>query len=348
MTNRGFALIHRSAFREDHFLHPSNRQGDATWRDAWTYLILAANWGDGTPHPGIPEGHIQIGARGLAQNTALSKSAANRFLARLKSEDMVRVAHKTPDNTEPNVLHLVNYGRYQSPNRGGTRSGTRGGTRENSDSNSAHGGDDSSTTDHRDAGWDARRDTGRDAARDVNKKEKNREQKNNNNMAPVSGADPSNEPFDRTSLFGSEPDDAESQLEKQVREVEQHWIDLLADLDLTSEEEQVLLSSDKREHARSKFRARIRDDSFSVEDLQRILSWALAQYWDDDDRLPWGGNVHPRSIIQNGDKARERLLTMRQNGVRRTEDKSDPTDVVFERRRKRMGIDRSTPTIPTP
>lgn len=333
MTNQGFAFIYRSAFREEHFLHPSNRQGDATWRDAWIFMILRANWDEGCPQPGIPTGHIQISARGLKEQTALSRSAASRFLARLKDEDMIRVAWETDDRTKPPVFKIANYRHYQNPNKGGTRSGARTGTPgekpEQSDDSSHHRDVGSTATDRRDAG----RDTHRDPGRDVTKEEKNRKNENKNNrLAPEAGATPTDAPFGDSSPSRSEPNDTEDQLEQQVREVEQHWMDLLANIDLTSEERQVLLSSDKREHALSKFRARIRDDGFTVEDLKQILSWALSQYWEDGDRLPWGGHVHPRSILQNGDKARERLLCLRRDQKRNSRPRPEDRGLDFEQR----------------
>ena len=123
----GFATLHRQSL--DHPLF----DGDSSRLGAWTWLILRAAWkptafniaGKTTV---LERGQLCVSIRQLAVAWGWSKSAVDRFLARLETETMIvrEAGHGRC------ILTICNYSKYQSLNdddrdSSGTATGTAAG-----------------------------------------------------------------------------------------------------------------------------------------------------------------------------------------------------------------------------
>lgn len=123
----GFALTHRTVFD-----HPLFR-GDAARLGAWLWLVGKACW---RPTPfdingriiTLERGQLCASLRQLAEQWGWSKSAVDRFLARLETETMIE--RKAGQGRL--VITICNYSKYQDSgdgrrDSGGTPSGTAAG-----------------------------------------------------------------------------------------------------------------------------------------------------------------------------------------------------------------------------
>lgn len=120
----GFITLHREATEHPLF------KGDAQRFGAWVWLVAKACWKPTRYNVGgktitLERGQFCASVRELADAWGMSKSAADRFLARLKTEAMIG----TDTGTGRLVITISNYSKYQDIGGGaGTDGGTPTGT----------------------------------------------------------------------------------------------------------------------------------------------------------------------------------------------------------------------------
>jgi hypothetical protein len=124
MSDRGSFSVDRALFD-----HPLFAAEPYTEREAWTWLIGEASWGERRKRVGnativLQRGQLGTSVRKLAERWQWSKSRVDRFLARLRDENMIA----TDAGTGALLVTVCNYDAYQRrPERSGTRVGHRAG-----------------------------------------------------------------------------------------------------------------------------------------------------------------------------------------------------------------------------
>lgn len=125
MSERGVFAIDRGVFGHDCFADEP-----FTEREAWMWLISEAAWKPRTRRLGnfvvsLQRGQVAVSVRYLAERWQWSKSAVDRYLARLKKRDMIG----TVGGTGVNVITICKYDTYQRVSLpDGTDTGTQSGT----------------------------------------------------------------------------------------------------------------------------------------------------------------------------------------------------------------------------
>lgn len=345
--HNGWIKVYRRLLRPDHPLHPHARNEEACYMAAWIDLVAQAQWQSSGP---LKRGQLEASERFLKDRWNWKRSRVRHFLEKLEAGGMIH--RKKNRGSRPSLITILNYNKYQSgpgpvpvpgtgqapgaapashppstANKPGANRGMPASRPSKPPSKAPGPNPGTPTTTH----------TKGEEERPKNDDESGPES-TGGDSGPLdsSGGGPET---DQPSLPDEEP--ALSPLEAKVRKVEGHWLDWLSELELGADERRAFLGADQRERARSKFRARIRDDGMTVEDLQLVLDYVMREYWEDEDRLPWGGNLHPKSYLQNGDKARERLIRARRSasGTVRSGARDASVDHDELRRRRRQTLE---------
>lgn len=344
--HNGWIKVYRRLLRPDHPLHPRARNEEACYMAAWIDLVAQAQWKSRGP---LDRGQLEASERFLEDRWNWGRSRVRHFLEKLEAGGMIR--RETDRGGRPSLITILNYDKYQSgagaapgaatgrptgqgtsqrPPRRTDRSGPNGGPPGEGPSQAPSTPPTSAT------GGGTAPATEEEEGRTENEDEPAPE-------PPVGGSGAPTLSLEKTTGPHASPPDETSgrdQLESRVRRVEAHWLDWLSELEMEAEELRAFLGGDRRERARSKFRARIRDDGMTVDDLKQVTDFVMQEYWNDDDRLPWGGNLHPKSYLQNGSRAHQRLMKARSAGSGGTSSRSAGEDVdhdeLRERRRKRL------------
>jgi hypothetical protein len=128
MSERGVFAVDRGVFDHDCFADEP-----FTEREAWIWLVSEAAWKPrarriGNINVSLDRGQLAASVRFMADKWKWSKSAVDRFLARLKNRDMI----ETENGTGLNVITICKYDDYQRVSLpdgtdGGTQTGTAAG-----------------------------------------------------------------------------------------------------------------------------------------------------------------------------------------------------------------------------
>lgn len=348
--SRGWVKIHRQLLHPDHPLHPRMRGEEACYLAAWIDLIGFAQW---SSHGPLNAGQLEASEDFLRKRWNWTRKKVRYFLKKLEGRNMIR--RNTNRGSRPSIITIVNYSKYQSAQKQGMSSSTGGGT--------ASGTAAGPTTGSQTAGRSARpRHTGGargptrgpdvgpgDGATSGTQEEEVSKQKEEFGRSPV-GDSPSCDgggPSTRLGARSTEGGSARSNLQEDVKSVLDHWHRWLRWLSrhrgLTRDELEKYANELERADARAKFRESLQNDGISVEQLRLVIDYVMQTYFENGDRLPWGGNLRPSSFLQNEKKVRDRLQKAREasyaDGTGPGRNTGDPRE---QHRRRAKAVARKT------